>query len=143
MATVPLNKFYCLSADLANGKHTWSSDTLKLKLTNTEPVLTNTSAADIVELAGGGGYPANGLPLTVVSSTQVNGLYKLIIADYTLSATGSVGPWRYAVMCNVSAAGNPLIGWYDYGAAVTLSNGEGFLFDFDGSNGAISLQLVT
>lgn len=142
MATVPLNKFYCLSADLANGKHNWASDTIKLKLTNTEPSLSNTTAANITELSGGNGYPANGLVLTVVSSTQVNGLYKLIIADYTLTATGTIGPWRYAVLCNVSAPTNPLIGWYDYGSSVTLSTGEGFLFDFDGSNGVISLQLI-
>ncbi len=142
MATVPLTKFHCLTADLANGKHNWSTAQLKLILSNTAPALGNTLTADITEITPGNGYVAGGISLTTVSSTQTSGLYKLIIADETLLASGTIGPWRYAVLVNSSGASGPLIGWYDYGSSITLSNGEGFLFDFDGSAGAISLQLV-
>ncbi len=142
MATVPLNKFHCLTADLANGKHDWANDQLKLILSNSAPALGNTTSTDISQITPGNGYPSGGIPLTTVSSTQTSGLYKLIVADETLLATGTIGPWRYAVLVNSEAAGTPLIGWYDYGSSITLSNGEGFLFDFDGSNGLISLQLV-
>lgn len=142
MATVSLNRFYCLSADLPNGRHQWSTDTLKLMLTNSAPSLSNTQVSSITEIATGNGYTAGGLPLITVSSTQVNGLYRLILADTTLLATGNIGPWRYAVLYNSSATNSPVIGWYDYGSSITLTNGEGFLFDFDGSNGAIAIQLV-
>lgn len=142
MALVPLNKFYCLTADLANGKHNWATNQLKLVLTNAAPSLSNTQLSNIVEITAGNGYTSGGIVLTTVSSTQTNGLYKLILADETLLATGNIGPWRYAVLINSTAANSPLIGWYDYGSSITLTNGEGFLFDFDGSNGVISLQLV-
>lgn len=111
-------------------------------LTNTAPALSNTQTSNITEIAGGNGYTSGGISITTVSSTQTNGLYKLILADNTLTATGSIGPWRYAVLLNSTAANGALIGWYDYGSSITMSNGEGFLFDFDGSNGAVSLQLV-
>lgn len=142
MAAVSLNKFYCLTADLAHGKHTWSSDTIKVLLTNTAPTLSNTTKTNITEISAGNGYGAGGLTLVTTSSSQTSGLYKLILADYTLNATGLIGPWRYAVLYNSTSAGQPLIGWYDYGVSITMANGETFLYDFDGTNGAISLQLV-
>lgn len=143
MAAVALNKFYCLTADLAHGKHVWNSDTLKLLLTNTAPVLTNTVKSNLTEISAGNGYGAGGLTLVTSSSSQTAGLYKLILADYTLSATGTIGPWRYATLYNSTASGQPLIGWYDYGVSITMADGESFLFDFDGTNGAIALQLVS
>lgn len=142
MAAVSLNKFHCLTVDLAHGKHDWSSDTLKLLLTNTAPALTNTVKTNITEISAGNGYGAGGITLTTNSSGQTGGLYKLILADYTLSATGSIGPWRYAVLYNSTASGQPLIGWYDYGVSISMANQESFLFDFDGTNGAIALQLA-
>lgn len=142
MAAVSLNKFYCLGADLAHGKHDWSTDVLKLLLTNTAPTLTQTVRSALTEITAQNGYSANGITLTTTSSSQSSGLYKLIIADYTLQATGTIGPWRYATLYNSTSSSQPLIGWYDYGTSITMSNGEGFLFDFDGSNGVINLQLV-
>ena len=32
-----------------------------------------------------------------------------------------------------------LIGWYDYGSDLTLNSGESLTYDFDGTNGVISL----
>lgn len=142
MAAVSLNKFHCLTADLAHGRHVWNSDTLKLLLTNTAPVLTNTVRSNITEISAGNGYGAGGLTLVTSASSQTGGLYKLILADFTLSATGTIGPWRYAVLYNSTASGQPLIGWYDYGVSITMADQESFLFDFDGTNGAIALQLV-
>lgn len=142
MASVPLNKFYCLAGDLPNGKHNWSSDVLKLLLTNTAPTLSNTIRSNISDIASGNGYTTNGLTLTTLSSTQSSGLYKLILADFTLLATGNIPAWRYATLYNSTAASQPLIGWYDYGTSISMTNGEGFLFDFDGTNGVINLTLV-
>ena len=142
MASVALTKFNCLGVDLAHGKHDWSQDVIKILLTNTAPSVSQTVRSNITEITPQNGYAANGITLTTTSSSQTSGLYKLILADYTLSATGTIGPWRYAVLYNSTSSSQPLMGWYDYGVSITMSNGEGFLFDFDGSNGAINLQLV-
>jgi hypothetical protein len=47
----------------------------------------------------------------------------------TWTAGASIGPFRYAVIYNNStgaAASRPVIGYYDYGSAVTLGVGETF-----------------
>jgi hypothetical protein len=54
-------------------------------------------------------------------------------------ASGTVGPFRYVVIYNSTAAGGPLIAYYDYGSSITLANGETFTIDFDGTNGFIQL----
>jgi hypothetical protein len=142
MAAVSLTKFHCLTADLAHGKHQWDTAVIKILLTNGAPSLSNTIRTNITEISAGNGYTTQGLTLTTTSSGQVSGAYKLVLADFTLTATGNIGPWRYAVLYNSTSASTPLIGWYDYGSSITLSSGEGFLFDFDGTNGVLSLQLV-
>lgn len=142
MAPKVQNYFNCFGLDLASAKHNLGSHTLKLMLTNTAPVATNTVKGDITQITAGGGYVADGLTLTVASSSQSGGLYKCIINDYTLTATGSIGPWRYAVIYNSSSGSEPLICWYDYEEAITIASSEVFLFDFDGAAGAIPIAFA-
>lgn len=142
MAVSSFNKFQSFVADLANGVHNLGADTIKAALTNTAPVATNTTLSNITQISAGGGYSTGGFTLTASgrTSTQTSGLYKLILADYTFTATGTVAAWRYIVLYNDSAASDNLIGWYDYGTTLNMTNGEQFIFDFDGTNGVISLQ---
>jgi hypothetical protein len=59
----------------------------------------------------------------------------------TFTATpGSIGPFRYAVLYNDTAASDQLIGWYDYGTSLTLTSGNQFTVQFDATNGVLTLQ---
>lgn len=135
------NKFNCFTEDLAEKKHDLGSDTLKVFLTNTEPNTSTHTAYDgttgttgPAEVAAGNGYTAGGKTATVTSSSQSSGTYTLVCSDpEAWTATGSVGPFRYAVLFNDTATGKNLIGWWDYGTSLTLSDGETFRVDFGAS----------
>ena len=101
-------KFNCFVADLANKVHNLGADTLKVMLTNTAPAAANLIKTDISEIAAGSGYAAGGLAVAIASSGQTGGTYKLLPgADPVLTATGTVGPFRYAVLYNSTpASGN-------------------------------------
>ena len=133
-----LNKFNAFVEDLANGLHNFAADTVKIMLSNTAPVATDTDVNDIIEITAGNGYAAGGLSLTTSSSTQSGGVYKLITSDATLSAFGgSIGPFRYAVVYN--SDNDLLIGWADYGSSITLADGYSFVIDLDQSNGLFKI----
>ncbi len=97
--------------------------------------------ADLAEISAGNGYTAGGNQATISSSSQTSGTYKLVLADpatWTASG-GSIGPFQYAVLYNDTAANDELIGWWDYGSAVTLNAGETFTVDFDASTGVLTI----
>jgi hypothetical protein len=141
------NKFNCFVEDLAEKVHNLGSDTLKVFLTNTAPNAATHTAYDGVtgttgpaEIAAGNGYTAGGNSASVTTSEQTSGTYKLVLADpATWTASGSVGPFRYAVLYNDTAASDQLIGWWDYGSAVTLASGETFKVDFSSDAGVLTV----
>ena len=135
------NKFQCFVADVSNKTHNLGSDTLKILLTNTAPVATNAVKADLTEISAGNGYTAGGNAAALTSSTQASGLYKLILANPATwtAAGGSIGPFRYAALYNSTAAGGNLVGYWDYGSAVTLASGETFTVSLDATNGTLQL----
>ena len=135
------NKFNSFVEALAEKVHNLGGDTLKVMLTNTAPVATNTVKANITEISAGNGYTAGGNTASVTSSAQTSGTYKLVLGDpATWTATGgSIGPFRYAVLYNDTATNDELIGWWDYGSAVTLADGESFAVDFDPTTGVLTL----
>ena len=137
MAT--FNKFNSFVEALAEKVHNLGSDTLKVMLTNTAPVATNSVKADLTEISAGNGYTAGGATASITSSSQTGGTYKLVLADVTFTATGAVGPFRYAVLYNDTATNKELIGWVDYGSSLTLANGETFTVDFSASNGVLTI----
>lgn len=139
MATVSFNKFQSFVAELANGNHSLGTDTIKFVFTNSAPSATNTQLSNITQISATGGYVTDGFTLTLVSSTQTAGTYKLVLQDYTFTATGTVPAWRYVVLYNTTSVNDLLIGYYDYGSTVNMTAGESFLFDFDAANGVISL----
>lgn len=140
MAT--FNKFQAFVEHLAEKVHNLGSDTLKVMLTNTAPVNTNSVLADLTEISAGNGYTAGGTAASISSSAQSSGTYKLVLADVVFTASGgSIGPFRYAVLYNdtPSSPADPLIGWWDYGSELTLASGESLTVDFDGSAGVLTI----
>lgn len=137
MAT--FNKFNSFTEALAEKVHNLGSDQLKVALTNTAPVATNTQLSNITQISNGNGYTTGGASITTSSSAQTSGTYKLVLADVVFTATGSMGPFRYAVIYNDTATNDELVGWTDYGASITLANTETFTVDFDGTNGLLTL----
>lgn len=135
------NKFNCFVADIANKVHNLGSDTLKIMLTNSAPNgSTNTVKADITEISAGNGYSAGGLTITGITSTQSSGLYKLVSSvDPVLTASGTVGPFRYAVMYNSTAASGNLIGYWDRGTSIALASADTFTIDLDQTNGILNI----
>ena len=132
------NKFNPFVEAVAEKVHNLGSDQLTLALTNTLPTSANSVLADITQITYTNLSTRN---LTTSASSQTGGLYKLVVNDITLTSTGgSTGPFRYIVVYNSTAAGGPLIGWYDYGAALTLNSGESLAVDFDGANGLLTIQ---
>lgn len=141
MAT--FTKFNQFAEDITEKVHNLGADTLKVMLTNTAPVATNSVKADLVEITAGNGYTAGGTQATISSSAQTSGTYKLALADVVFTASGgSIGPFRYVVLYNdtPTAPADPLIAWWDYGSSITLNSGETLTVDFDATNGVIQLS---
>lgn len=138
------NRFDIFNLDLAHKVHNLGSDILKVYLSNSAPdKAADLVKADIPEISGGGGYTSGGFVASVASSSQVNGVYRLILQDpLTWVGSGSgFGPLRYAILYNSTAAGSPLIGYWDYGFEISLvGNDETFRVDFDQSTGVIVLE---
>lgn len=132
-----LNKVNSFTEALAEKKHDLGSDELMVALTNTAPTAAGSAVlADITEIS----YTnLSSRVITTTASAQTSGTYKLTLQDLELTASGSVGPFRYVVLYNNTAANKELIGWYDYGSSITLANGEKFTVDFDGTNGCLTL----
>jgi hypothetical protein len=134
------NKFNGFVQDLATKVHNLNSDTLKILLTNTAPVATNTVKANLTEIGAGNGYAAGGASAAFVSGNDTSGTYKLILSAVTFTAAGgSIGPFEYAVLYNSTAGSGNLIGWWDYGTAITLTNGNSFTVQLDQTNGVFTL----
>tara|TARA_R110000822_G_C15262036_1_gene488343 strand:- start:418 stop:855 length:438 start_codon:yes stop_codon:yes gene_type:complete len=80
--------------------------------------------------------------VTTTASTQTSGVYKLVLSDITLTASGgSIAPFRYVYLYDdtVTVPADPLIGYYDYGSSLTLNDGDSFTVDFSAANGVLQI----
>lgn len=122
---------------VAEKVHNLGSDVLKVALTNSAPSASNTVLANITEISYSFLSTRN---LTISSSAQTSGTYKLVIADLTLTCTGgSTGPFRYVVIYNDTATNDELISFFDIGSSITLADSDTLLLDFDGTNGLLQI----
>jgi hypothetical protein len=140
MPVASFNKFNSFVEALAEKVHNLGADSLKVYLTATAPnASTMTKKADLAEIAAGGGYTGPVVaPFT--SSAQTGGVYKLILGDVVITATGAVPAFQYVVLFNDTATNKELIGWWDNQAPVNLTAGQSFTVDYDSGTGVIQLQ---
>ena len=101
------NKFQPFVEQLAEKVHNLGSDQIVVALTNTAPNATDATLSQITEISYTNCSSRN---VTTTSSAQTTGTYKLVLADLVLTASGgSVGPFRYVVLYNDTAAFGPLL----------------------------------
>ena len=123
-------KFQCFVEDLAEKKHNLASDTLKVAFSNASNAPSASADVKLADITTIATTNLDSVTLTVSSSSQTSGTYKLVVADKILTATGDVPAFRYAIIYNDTAANDELICWYDYGTEVTLASGDTFKLDF-------------
>ena len=124
------NKFQCFVEDLAEGKHNLASDTLKVAFSNASNAPSASADVKLADITTIATTNLDSVTLTVSSSSQTSGTYKLVVADKTMTANGSVGPFQYVIIYNDTAANDELICFFDYGSEVTLASGDTFKLDF-------------
>lgn len=113
-----------------------SGNGITVALTNTAHTSTWDELADLTQVS----YTnLSSRVVTVTTSAQTSGTYKLVLADLTLTASGAVGPFQYIYLYDDNSTGDKLIGYYDYSSPVTLASGDTFTLNFDGSSGALTI----
>ena len=107
---------------------------MKIYLSNTAPtVSTNVFKADLAEITEQNGYTA---PVSIsASDSSSGGTYTVAGTNSTITASGgTVGPFEYVVLYDSTAASGPLIGYWDYGSALTLNSGDSFVVKYSGGS---------
>ena len=126
---------------LIRGVHDWDAHVFKVMLSNTAPLATNSVKADLAEIAAGNGYTAGGTA-TTISVSETGGTTTVTGTEVVFTATGAVGPFRYATVYNDTATSDNLVQSYDYGSAVTLASGETFTVKFNNASPGTILTLA-
>jgi len=132
------NKFQKFIADLANGGIDIATATYKFILTNNLPDSANWEHyADVTgELSTLHGYTNGGQSSATISASQTGGVYTLKLTDISWTATGgSIGPFQYVILYDTVS--NLLIGWFDYGSALTVSSGLPFQIQMNPTTGIL------
>ena len=137
MAT--FNKFNTFVLNVGSKKLNLASDQIVVALcaAANAPVATNSVLSDLTQISYTNCSTRNA---TTTSFTQSSGTATLILVDQVLTASGgNIAAFRYVVLYDDTATNDELIGWYDYGADVTITNGNTFTVDFNGSTGVLTI----
>lgn len=136
-------KFFNFTEQLIRGVHDWDAHVFKIYLSNATPDQTlDLVKADLAEIAGGNGYTAGG-HATTISIAEASGVTTVQGTQVVITAAGgTIGPFRYAVLFNDTAASKDLIQYWDYGSAITLNDGEPFTVKFNNAATGTILTLT-
>jgi hypothetical protein len=111
----------------------------KVALVNTVNLADTSFTPGTTDLATGGGYTQGGEAAATSSSTNVAGVYKLVLADpatWTGSA-GGFGPFRYAILYDSTT--NIPVGHWDYGSSISVGTGETFTVELSAADGVFTI----
>lgn len=125
-------------ADLANGSHNFTVSTgnqYAVYLTDTAPTAASTSPTGEISYANFSGSNPN--YITVTASSQSSGTEKVVVANLTMTATGTIPQFRYVGVKNVTTS--KVVAWFDYGSEVNMVSGDTFTVNFDQANGFIQI----
>jgi hypothetical protein len=120
--------------NLAKGVHDFTSDstctvTCALTAAANAPVNTNEILANLTQIS----YTnLSSRVFTGITSEHITGTVSFTANDLVLTASGgSVAPFRYIVLYDddPTSPADPLIGWFDHGADVTLADGQTLTVD--------------
>lgn len=160
MASSSFYKFNQFVEDLGNALHNFDTDAIKCLLTNTVPNAADTvvdtttgtctvkATSNAAEIAAASGYAKGGPTITTPIWAQTSGTARFYGVKIVVTAGASIGPFQYAVLYNDSkgtTATRPVIGWFNYGAAVTLGIGETFTIgnSNDGTDWTVTYPILT
>lgn len=134
MAT--FNKINSFVENLAEKLIDLSGAGLTVALTDTAHTSTWDELADLTQIS----YTnLSSRVCTVSSSAQTAGTYKLVLTDLVLTASGTVPQFRYIYLYDDASTGDKLIGYWDYGSEVNMTNTDTLTLDFDGSTGVLTI----
>lgn len=122
--------------NVLTGKVNSSTDTFKYFLTNSTPTKAGTQVkADLTPITPQFGYSEHTTTVTLAETGAGTGIWRFSVgADKTWTASGgSFGPFRYAVVYDdtPTSPADPIVGYVDYGSAITVNDTEMFTLDFD------------
>lgn len=139
------NKFQQFAYDLSTKKHDLNGDDLYCGLSNNAPSASaNAVWGDITEISAGNGYTAGGAD-TGNTGAGSTGTYTVTGTNITWTASGgTIGAFRYVVLYNHTQTSpvKPLVGWWDYGSALTLNDGDSFTVKFNGGSSSGTILTV-
>jgi hypothetical protein len=131
MAT--FNKFQGFVGYVTTQQVNLNTDTFNVYLSNTAPSASADDVkTDLAEITNQNGYTA---PVDIQNAcSETGGTSTMTAVDVTITASGgTVGPFQYAVIYDDTHASDVLMGWYDYGSAITLQDAESFTVNFGAS----------
>lgn len=129
---------------LGNKEVDMDTDAFKAVLSNVAPVqATSLVLADITQIVNGNGYTTGGVALAGLSWAETgagSGIWQWTVNDFSWTAAGgSIAAFRYIVVYDDTHASDALVGYIDYGAALTITVGNVFTVDV-GANGVFQMS---
>lgn len=120
-----------LSENLSKGVIIVGTDVFKWVLSNSAPTASGTLLySNITEISNGNGYTTGGLTVTVSESLST-AQTTWTTGALTLTASGAVGPFSYAILVDTTPTSplKPVIGFYTVtGGPITMANTNTYAF---------------
>jgi len=123
------NKINMFAYNLGIGHHIFGTNVHNVALSTASPGNNNSVITDITQITAAAGYSANGANAALAIAQAVN-VANITGTNVVFTASGNnmgnaQNNVRYATLFNTVSPFN-LIGWWDYGSAITVADTETF-----------------